>query len=351
MFMSYVSGGEHHGGQPYPFEYFTNPQERAMIAEAGYRVAEYLRQEDIGTLVLVDRAVRNLQIPIRAAFEEVAPDETRPSIYFLNPAGFLSPDVHHEDEYYVRAIQNYAETSEVSYGRLASELAFNPRLDRQLRSQGRKDYRFDLLMGGRSQVAGRFTPQFLEAVQKDEKFNGRVLVLDACRHTGASMDGITTALRDINTLDVRTGVVNNIRNRTVDNPDFVVFDDFEIKDVCKPFGPQEGLVKGDGRSQVVSVGTRGLSYNDRLARVELHEMMRNGAALRRQFNNGCGDGRLSRFELGRRTFGGPAELQSLILDALGLSIGFIEVQSSDGAGHESFEEYPDSSWPPRDPRF
>jgi hypothetical protein len=117
------------------------------------------------------------------------------------------------------------------------------------------------------------------------------------------MDGITTALRDINTLDVRTGVVNNIRNRTVDNPDFVVFDDYEIKDVCKPFGPQEGLVKGDGRSQVVSVGPRGLSYNDRLARVELHEMMRNGAALRRQFNNGCGDGRSSGFELGRRTFG------------------------------------------------
>lgn len=269
--------------EPSEFQYFADPDVRAMIAETGFRVADYVAQEDIGSIVLIDKAARNLYIPIREAQKQTTPDQ-KTGIYFLNPAGFLSPEVHDVADYAKRRLNTVSEVvgldSAVAF-RIAGD---DPDIKRTFFAHGALDMLDDKDRGGRMDVASRFTPLFAKAVKRDSTFNGRVLVLDACRHAGGSQNGITNALKDVGVIDVRSGVVNSISNESVEEPDYVVFDGDEIEDRCRPFGIQEGLLKG-GNDMVVEVSEEGLSTLSRLARKELYRIMADGLQNREQFTD------------------------------------------------------------------
>ncbi len=272
--------------EPYQFEYFTSPVERGMLAECGFRVAEYLHEEAIGSLVLVDTAARNMYIPVGDAHEQLYPGEKAYTTYFLNPAGFLSPETHNEDIYTKYVLHKVAEMSDQLTPRETIDLALgNRRFMRRARATARRERIADTIQGGRTDVAAELTPAFQAAVEKDPNFNGRVLVLDGCKHTGAAMEGITNALEDIGVMDVRTGVMNNHEDFSED-PDFVAFADDELPAyTCKPFGPQRGIAKGLGEGQTCTLREGGLTETDRLARKELHLLMKDSSDDREAFSD------------------------------------------------------------------
>ncbi|TXG76350.1 hypothetical protein E6P97_03750 [Patescibacteria group bacterium] len=294
---------------PIEFRYFSDPAERAMIAECGFRVAEYLHEEQIGSLVLVDQAARNIHIPVRDAWDIAYPEAAKPTVYFLNPDGFLSPDIHTDADYAQvlskAMIQRTGMTqhdfmlSKALIPKLADDIMHGAQLVREHDTQGDR----------RHEIAAQLTDLAAIAIPRDGHFNGRVLVLDACRHSGGSTEGITRALKDIGIIDVRTGVVNNTRNETED-PDFVVFENDEIEDVCKPFGPQLGL----GRTpDLVSESTAaGLHEYARMARTELHHMKSELAELRETFAEGV----RQRQETARL----PMDIRSLLGEIFGSNV-------------------------------
>jgi hypothetical protein len=202
----------------------------------------------------------------------------------LNPAGFLSPEVHSIDEYVKRVAQGMSEESGMSDRDFVEAAKLDTELLSLIIGAGEHDYINDAIKGGRQTVASRFTGLADKAIRRDKKFNGRVLVMDACIHSGAAMDGISTALQDIGIIDVRTGAVNNITNHTNCDPDFVVFQNHEILDLCKPFGPQHGLSKIAG-TMTTQRSKQGLSDESKLARKELHMIMQDANALRDAFNH------------------------------------------------------------------
>jgi hypothetical protein len=270
--------------QPPQYEYYDSPEARAMIAECGFRLASYIQQEDIGSVVLVDRAARNLYIPIGEAYSQLGGDVYKaPRFYFLNPAGFMSPQQHDMTDYTTRAVQAESEKAGISEHAMIKRVHRSNRLYGKVMRKAEDSFVDDVKDGGQYHVAKKLTTAFDEAIKKDGRFNSRVLVVDACMHSGGSLRGITTALKDIGVIDVRTAVVNAQRNRTTYQPDFLVFGNQEIVDRCKPFGPQEGIQKGDGASLISTLAKDGLSQQARQARKELHMIMKQAPELRQNF--------------------------------------------------------------------
>lgn len=288
------------------YETFPQLETQAMIAECGFRVAEYLHDEGMGSLVLVDQAARNLHIPIRAAWDYQYPDETKPSVYFLDPGGFMTPDIHGQGHYIHREHKMEYTNRGIRYGQYMIELMLDPFLGVEVESRALRKMLDDFHPGRRAEIASEATTLVARTAQQDERFNGRVLVLDACRHSGASAEGIVRALKDIGVVDVRSGVVNNIRNKRFE-PDYIVFDDTEIEDVCKPYGTQSGIDRTE--QMIPRISTRGLSHEARQAKRDLHRMSKELPELRAKFA-GISEGRELTNEL-------PPEIIEMLMNSLG----------------------------------
>lgn len=325
------------------YETFRDPETQAMIAECGYRVADYMHQEQIGSLVLVDQAARNLHIPIRSAWNLEYPSDPKPTVYFLNPDGFLVPDIHDDTDYIGREHKMEYTRRGMAYGDYMFERMLNPFINIDAKERAFHARATDLQTNRRDEIAQELTGHIAQAIPKDERFNGRVLVLDACRHSGGAVEGITRAIRDVGVIDVRTGVVNNILNRG-DDPDFIVFDDSEIKDDCKPFGIQSGLQRTDQMLPKLSPG--GLDPNAKQAKRELHNLAKHLPELRDRFN----DQRTQRKQI--ETL--PRDVQALLDTILGETVRFdmrllggrdfiiLSGSAEDGAANTP---YPNVDWP------
>lgn len=313
------------------YEYFHDVETRAMIAECGFRVAEYLHDEQVGSLVLVDQAARNLHIPIRGAWDLEYPDEAKPTTYFLNPDGFYTPDIHDTIDYTAREHKMAYSRQGLTYSEYMLDQLFDPYSSVDTERRALRAERRDLTVDRRHEIASQLTPLAGKAIQRDSQFNGKVLVLDACRHTGRAAEGIVRALRDIGVIDVRTGVVNNIRNRG-DDPDFIVFGNDEIEDACKPFGTQSGMART--AEMVPRMISTTLSDQAIQAKRELHAMVHDFTNLRDVFSAQAHQ----RQEL--RTF--PADVQALLEDVFGREVRLREVRS-EGLGMRLILPWSESS--------
>lgn len=262
------------------FQYFADPTDRAMIAECGFRVAEHLHDERIGSLVLVDRAARNLHIPIRAAWEVEYPGEPKPSVYFLNPGGFLNPRLHTVDTYGKMLLKQQAQDkgipSQEEYHQTTKSIVKTLRVAHK----ARKLMYTDLLHNAELRHASELTALADTAIKNDPNFNGRVMVLDACTHTGSSLSGIAETLRAIGVIDVRTGVVNNTSNHG-HNVDYVAFSDEYAPLACRPFGEQTGILLSTDK--VPAISSDGISNDARQARRELYTMCEDISGLRETY--------------------------------------------------------------------
>jgi hypothetical protein len=263
------------------YEFFREPETRAMIAECGFRVAEYLHEEQIGTIVLVDRAARNLHIPVRSAWQESYPDEPAPTVYFLNPDGFLSPETHGEAGYTKVVIKEQAQKSGLSSGE--QHQVINNSVLRSLHALARihRRMRDDRVANRGYFHAAELTGLADTAIRQDDRFNGSVLVLDACTHSGGSLKGIADTMRRIGISDVRTGVVSNVSNMGHD-VDYIVFDNLSAPVSCRPFGPQDGIYETGGK--IPTIAGTGLHPTAKQARRELHQMSQNLGKLRETYS-------------------------------------------------------------------
>ncbi len=84
---------ENKGSCPSPkevFDYknFDMPESRRDLFEVAKGVSEYLIENNINQLVLIDRAARPAHVAIREYWKNVYPDKNIPKIFFINPDGF-----------------------------------------------------------------------------------------------------------------------------------------------------------------------------------------------------------------------------------------------------------------------
>lgn len=70
------------------YKYFKDPESRKDIFEIAKGVSEYLIENNINQLVLIDRAARPAHVAIREYWKNVYPDKDIPSVFFINPNGF-----------------------------------------------------------------------------------------------------------------------------------------------------------------------------------------------------------------------------------------------------------------------
>jgi hypothetical protein len=65
---------------------FGSMQARRDVAEVGIKMANYLRKNEVKSLVCVDRSARAGYMPVVKAWRMLYPDEARPEVYFINPS-------------------------------------------------------------------------------------------------------------------------------------------------------------------------------------------------------------------------------------------------------------------------
>ncbi len=265
------------------YHQFTTAFAHQTIAEAGYRTAEYVLTRDFGCVALVDRLARNFYIPLLAAHRELAPDRPTPSIYFLNPFAFVS---HHTVEFggATRFYQDY----------IAKNCGFSSTRDMFQQFQGSPELKdannraaelgllhlmYDVMTGGEERVLRAFEPVAKKVMATDPKYNGRVLVMDGCAHTGFNMRGIVQAMRNVGVPTVRKGVI--LADSAGRFPiDFAAFKPGDVPETCNFVGTQDVLSKSPAYSLGVTQ-TEPLSTADLRDRWELHWIMQNGQEHRR----------------------------------------------------------------------
>lgn len=70
------------------YQFFKASESRRDIFEIAKGVSEYLHENNVNQLVLIDRAARPAHVAIREYWKTIYPDEDVPKIYFVNPDGF-----------------------------------------------------------------------------------------------------------------------------------------------------------------------------------------------------------------------------------------------------------------------
>jgi len=70
------------------YEFFPYADERQEVFEYSKKIAEYLREEKVPNLVIIDRSSRPLYIGVREYLKAKYPDEDIANVYFMNPKGF-----------------------------------------------------------------------------------------------------------------------------------------------------------------------------------------------------------------------------------------------------------------------
>jgi hypothetical protein len=71
------------------YYFFDNPQSRRDIFEIAQNVSQYLYENDINQLVLIDRSARPTYIAIQEYWKIIYPNKKIPKTFFINPNGFI----------------------------------------------------------------------------------------------------------------------------------------------------------------------------------------------------------------------------------------------------------------------
>lgn len=193
-------------------------------------LTEYLHNSDIDTLLLIDRVARPAGLGVLRIWEKLYPDEPRPSIMFINPAGVKDKeDIVAMDD---KAIMRFR-------GKLDSPQGMT-------RSAWNSLSLMDSIKT-REEVRKEMAEKYKNLNQEKDK---SVLVFDVCLHTGDSMRTVVCSLRDLGLRNIKTGVATDAHNRSEVVPDFVALD-YEPVDPCYVFGPDTLVTKELG--QVTSV--------------------------------------------------------------------------------------------------
>lgn len=205
------------------FNMFNERGERSTIVKLSTALAEYMHENSLPTLLIIDARARASYLPFIHAWRKLYREEKRPDIYFVNPVGTIDQLEGEEGNIYT-AVEEF-------------------------------------LSGHRHLVAKRGKP---------------VMVYDTCVHSGMTVRRVATLLRYADFKDVRLGLVDKSNAHNVEFvPSFVPENNPYFG--CTLFGTS--------KMQLVERGLCVISFPSRikedvedgiLARRELSDMVDNG---------------------------------------------------------------------------
>lgn len=261
--------------EPQPYQYFETATQRRIVVAAGARTADYMATNNIGSIALVDRLARNLYAPLLAAHRKLVPEQPTPTVYFLNPNAFMSyqtHDIHSMARPYFDLIASMLGLE--NRQALATHLPPDTQsmIGMHVLNLTIQHIAYDVMTGGQQRIVRSLAPAIEKVKKQDPKYNGRVLVMDGCAHTGASMRGIVDTLRSAGVTSVHTGVLAATSGMSNYPVNFTAFKPNELINTCNVVGEQEVLSKHPMHSLSVTA-TKPLSEQDKLVRKELHRIM------------------------------------------------------------------------------
>lgn len=160
------------------YEFFKNPLERQELFDFSKKIAEYLREENIPNLVIIDRSARPLYIGIKEYLKTRYPDELKPNMYFMNPNGFKAKE--EVSDYEINSIIRRCLNNE-DLAESAQQVRSKEEIFKEFESVYKK------LM-----------------VDKDEP----LMIFDTCIHSGSSLEPIKKAFDQAGFSDIRVGAIN-----------------------------------------------------------------------------------------------------------------------------------------------
>ena len=172
------------------YDFFAREVERNELFEYCKKIAEYLHDNEIPSLVIIDRSSRPVYIGVKEYWRFKYPDENPPNIYFMNPSGFKT---HKE----------------------------------------KNDYRIDNPSELRSEkeVLADFQDVYKKLMADKDK---PVLVFDSCIHSGNTLVPVRRAMIKSGFKDLLIGSINPSDFGSSIKTDFYISEDRPAKG-CYPF--------------------------------------------------------------------------------------------------------------------
>ena len=183
------------------FNELKSPEARKKVRDIGYSLSNYMRENKIGRIALLDRSARPTYLALREAWHEQTPNVPLPEIYFINP------------------------------------LALNPKYRCYTGNEAVND-RFSSVYG--PLVADKSSP---------------LLVFDVCMHSGKAMTPTVEALERMGFSNVKIGLAQkkDTHCNCARSIDFVALNrDCEGKCGCYPFGKDRIVCKSLLQSTIPS---------------------------------------------------------------------------------------------------
>lgn len=216
------------------YEFFKDDLERSQLFEYCKAVAEYLKEQEIPNILIIDRSARPIYIGIKDYFQAKYPKQEKPGIYFINPKGLLP-----EEKLTPQDITEIAEAN-----RLSVDIEEGPdevKTEKEIEEEFQEIYKHLI---------------------KDK--TNPVLVFDTCIHSGQSITSVKDILEKNGFTEVLTGTVNPTQ------PDSKVKSDFYISPTisdkyCHPFD-RDGMIEKTFE-HVYSKGTGDLKKRERAIRL------------------------------------------------------------------------------------
>jgi hypothetical protein len=207
-------------------------------------VGDFLHDNEIPNLVLLDRSARPAHVGIRQYMRMRYPDETLPATYFIDP----DATVHSYSDRELNDTEHHI-LRDIIVSRDPSSYGFDAPFENP--AQQEISQRMDTLaveIIRRRREAHVTPPAAVENFQRSQpvlasKTDQPVLVFDTCSHTGQSMHLAESLLRDAGFTDVWTGVVS-----TADSvPELVAYDLVVGSEAptlgCHPFGSENAVCR------------------------------------------------------------------------------------------------------------
>lgn len=161
-----------HEGLSYKF--FHSEQGRKNLYILTKRLCEFMREQGVASLILLDRSARPLYAGVKEYYAQAHPGQASPHIYFMNPLGFKSKEHLHEWD-------NLQLMTRFEDGDLDSRIE-------HLRSK--EDIKQEVERAYSQLMRDRHQP---------------VMIFDTCIHSGTTLAPVVSLLKEVGVDDIFTG--------------------------------------------------------------------------------------------------------------------------------------------------
>lgn len=172
--------------------FFRYAEDRKEVFEFSKSIAEYIKENKIKDLVIIDRSSRPLYVGFMEYWKKVYPQEPMPKIFFVNPKGFKDKDTMDAEALIDVDMEAYRKDD-------ITESIGSARSEKEILAEFEKAY-----------------PKLM--ADKNEP----ILVFDTCIHSGDSLYPVTQALKKLGFKDTKIGAVNPSPKEAKVSTDFFI---------------------------------------------------------------------------------------------------------------------------------